>query len=109
MDRDVAAVYDFCSELLTTKRVSDATLQSARAVLGGDRGVIDLVGTLGAYQLVAMMMVVDEFPLPDGVARELASGPHQREEYREQRASTTIFPAATTERPVVVLEGRTIK
>jgi 4-carboxymuconolactone decarboxylase len=71
MDRDVAAVYTFCNELLTSKRVSNATLQEARAVLGGDRGVVDLVGTLGMYQVVAMMMVVDEFPLPDGVASEL--------------------------------------
>jgi 4-carboxymuconolactone decarboxylase len=71
MTADVAAVYDFCSELLTKKRVSDATLQAARKVLGGDRGVVDLVGTLGGYQLVAMMMVVDEFPLPEGVAPEL--------------------------------------
>ena len=71
MTPDVAAVYDFCNELLTKKRVSDATLQAARKVLGGDRGVVDLVGTLGAYQLVAMMMVVDEFPLPNGVASEL--------------------------------------
>jgi 4-carboxymuconolactone decarboxylase len=71
MTQDVAAVYDFCSELLTKKRVSDATLQAARSVLGGDRGIVDLVGTLGAYQLVAMMMVVDEFPLPQGVTSEL--------------------------------------
>jgi 4-carboxymuconolactone decarboxylase len=71
MDADVAAVYEFCNELLTTKHVSDATLQSARRVLGGDRGVVDLVGTLGMYQLVAMMMVVDQFPLPEGVAPEL--------------------------------------
>lgn len=71
MDRDVAAVYGFCNELLTKKQVSNATLQDARAVLGGDRGVVDLVGTLGMYQVVAMMMVVDEFPLPDGVASEL--------------------------------------
>ena len=71
MDREVAVVYDFCNELLTTKQVSDAALQSARGVLGGDRGVVDLVGTLGAYQLVAMMMVVDQFPLPQGVAPEL--------------------------------------
>jgi 4-carboxymuconolactone decarboxylase len=71
MDREVSAVYNFCSELLTTKQVSDATLQAARGVLGGDRGVVDLVGTLGVYQLVAMMMVVDQFPLPDGVAPEL--------------------------------------
>lgn len=71
MTPDVTAVYDFCSELLTKKRVSDATLQAARSVLGGDRGIVDLVGTLGAYQLVAMMMVVDEFPLPQGVTSEL--------------------------------------
>ena len=71
MDRDVAVVYDFCNELLTTKQVSDATLKAAREVLKGDRGVVDLVGTLGAYQLVAMMMVVDQFPLPQGVTPEL--------------------------------------
>lgn len=71
MDRDVATVYAFCNELLTKKQVSDATLQAARSVLGGDRGVVDLIGTLGMYQVVAMMMVVDEFPLPDGVASEL--------------------------------------
>jgi 4-carboxymuconolactone decarboxylase len=71
MDRDVAAVYAFCNELLTRKQVSNATLQTARAVLGGDRGVVDLVGTLGMYQVVAMMMVVDEFPLPEGVKSEL--------------------------------------
>ena len=75
MARDEAVVYDFCTELLTTKQVSDATLQAARGVLGGDRGVVDLVGTLGVYQLVAMMMVVDQFPLPDGVAPELKSLP----------------------------------
>jgi 4-carboxymuconolactone decarboxylase len=71
MTPDVAAVYDFCNELLTKKRVNDATLQAARKVLGSDRGIVDLVGTLGAYQLVAMMMVVDEFPLPPGVTSEL--------------------------------------
>lgn len=71
MDRDVAVVYDFCTELLTKKQVSTATLQAARGAIGGDRGVVDLVATLGMYQLVAMMMVVDEFPLPNGVTSEL--------------------------------------
>jgi 4-carboxymuconolactone decarboxylase len=71
MDRDVAVVYDFCNELLNEKQVSDATLRAARSVLGGDRGVVDLVGTLGVYQLVAMMMVVDQFPLPEGVRPEM--------------------------------------
>jgi alkylhydroperoxidase family enzyme len=49
MERDVEAVYNFCQDFLTTRRVSDATLQAAKAVLGGDRGVIDLVGTMGLY------------------------------------------------------------
>ena len=71
MQRDEAAVYNFCNELLTTKEVTDATLQTARDVLGGDRAVVDLIGTLGAYQVVAMMMVVDRFPLPEGVQPEL--------------------------------------
>jgi 4-carboxymuconolactone decarboxylase len=67
MERDVEVVYDFVTELLTDKRVSDGTFEAAREVLGGDRGIVDLVGTLGMYQMVAMMMVVDEFPLPEGV------------------------------------------
>jgi 4-carboxymuconolactone decarboxylase len=71
MQPDEEAVYNFCTELLTSRAVSDATFQRARSVLGGDRGVVDLVGTLGAYQVVAMMMVVDQFPLPDGAAPEL--------------------------------------
>jgi len=68
MEPDVEAVYDFLHELLADKRVSDATFEAARTVLGGDRGIVDLVGTLGMYQTVAMLMVVDQFPLPDGVA-----------------------------------------
>jgi len=71
MQKDEEAVYTFCNELLTTKQVSDQTFQTAKTALGGDRGIVDLVGTLGAYQVVAMMMVVDRFPLPDGAKPEL--------------------------------------
>ena len=68
MDKDVEAVFNFVAELLTTKQVSDATFRNVRGVLGGDRGIVDLVGTLGLYQMVAMMMVVDQMPLPEGTA-----------------------------------------
>jgi 4-carboxymuconolactone decarboxylase len=71
MQKDEEAVYNFCNELLTARQVSDATFQAARTVLGGDRGIVDLIGTLGAYQTVAMMMVVDRFPLPEGAVAEL--------------------------------------
>jgi hypothetical protein len=52
-------------------KLSELAIIGARAVLGGDRGGVDLIGTLGMYQVVAMMMVVDEFPMPDGVVPEL--------------------------------------
>jgi 4-carboxymuconolactone decarboxylase len=67
MERDVEAVYNFVEELLRTKQVGDATFAAARQVLGGDRGVVDLTATLGLYQTVAMLMVVDRMPLPAGV------------------------------------------
>lgn len=66
MDQDVAAVYDFCNEMLAARKVSDATLQAARAILGGDRGVVDLVGTMGLYQITAMMVTLDQTPLAQG-------------------------------------------
>jgi 4-carboxymuconolactone decarboxylase len=71
MSADVEAVYNFSTELLTTKQVSDATLRTAKATLGGDKGVIDLVGTLGFYQFAAMLMNVDRLPLPPNVKPEL--------------------------------------
>lgn len=71
MSKDVEAVYNFSTELLTTRQVSDATFQAARSVLGGDKGVVDLVGTLGFYQFVAMLMNVDRLPLPPNVKPEL--------------------------------------
>ncbi len=68
MEGDVKAVYSFLDEMLTTRRVSDATLRAVRAVLGGDRGVVDLVGTFALYSISSMMVMVDESPLPEGVA-----------------------------------------
>jgi 4-carboxymuconolactone decarboxylase len=64
------AVYDFCTELLTTKQVSDKTFQAARDRFG-ERGVVDLIGVTGYYQLVSMLLNVDRYPLPAGVQPEL--------------------------------------
>jgi 4-carboxymuconolactone decarboxylase len=63
MARDVDAVYTFATEFMTRHQVSDATLQAAKAVLGGDRGVVDLVGTLGLYQISSMMVALDRTPV----------------------------------------------
>jgi 4-carboxymuconolactone decarboxylase len=66
MEKDVEAVYNFASEFITKREVSDTTLQAAKSVLGGDRGVVDLVGTMGLYQISSMMVALDQTPLPAG-------------------------------------------
>jgi len=66
MPNDVEAVYNFATEFITKREVSDSTLQAAKTVLGGDRGVVDLVGTMGLYQISSMMVALDHTPLPQG-------------------------------------------
>lgn len=43
MPPDKDAIYTFCNELLTTKRVGDATYQTVKDRFG-ERGVVDLIG-----------------------------------------------------------------
>ena len=71
MQPSEAALHRFCSELLETKRVGDDTFAAAKAAFG-EQGVADIIFTLGYYSMVSMLLNVDEHPLPDGVARELA-------------------------------------
>jgi len=56
-DPDDALVYDFASELYDTRRVSDATYEKALGRFG-HQVVINLVGLLGYYALVAMTLNV---------------------------------------------------
>jgi len=70
MQADEEAVYNFCTELLTTKQMSDKTLEATKAKFG-ERGVVDLIGVTGYYQLVSMLLNTDKYPLPDGVTPEL--------------------------------------
>jgi 4-carboxymuconolactone decarboxylase len=65
MKPDEEAIYNFCSELLNTKAVSDATY---KVVLDqfGEQGVMDLLGVNGYYSLVSMVLNVDRTPIPGG-------------------------------------------
>ena len=76
MPPDEEAVYNFCTELLTNKQVSDKTFQTARDKFG-ERGVVDLIGVSGYYGLVSMLLNVDRYPLPDGAKPELKPLPRQ--------------------------------
>jgi 4-carboxymuconolactone decarboxylase len=63
---DEAAIYDFSSELLGTGQVSDATYARVKDRFD-ERGVMDLVGAIGYYSLVSMVLNVAHVPLPQGV------------------------------------------
>jgi 4-carboxymuconolactone decarboxylase len=70
MQPDEEAVYNLCTEVLNTRHASDATFQAAKEKFG-ERGVVDMLGVVGYYQLVSMMLNVDRYPLPAGVEPEL--------------------------------------
>ena len=70
MQPDEEAVYNFATELLQTKQVSDRTFDAAKRVLG-ERGVVDLISLMGWYGTVSMYLNVDRYPLPDGSQPEL--------------------------------------
>jgi 4-carboxymuconolactone decarboxylase len=55
MAADHEALYDFCDELLRTKAVSDATYQRALSQFG-EQGVVDAVGIVGYYTMLAMVL-----------------------------------------------------
>ena len=70
MAPDEEAVYNFCTEVLTTKHASDAVFHAAKDKFG-ERGVVDMLGVMGYYQFVSMMLNVDGYPLPAGEEPEL--------------------------------------
>jgi len=70
MQPDEAAVYNFASELLETKQVSDETFAAAKNAFG-ERGVVDLIAVIGWYNTVSMLLNVDRYPVADGTQPEL--------------------------------------
>jgi 4-carboxymuconolactone decarboxylase len=65
LTKEQRAIYDFIIELHKTKRVSDRTYARVHALFG-DAGLVEFVGILGYYTLVAMTLNVFRVPLPDG-------------------------------------------
>lgn len=74
MSSDEEIVYEFCTELLRNRCVSDRTY--ARAVSRfGEHGTIDMVGVVGYYTLLAMVLNTARTPLPPGTPPPLADVP----------------------------------
>ena len=65
LPKDERAVYDFIKELYRRKRVADKTYARLQAILGDD-GMVEFVGILGYYVLIAMSLNVFRMGPPEG-------------------------------------------
>jgi 4-carboxymuconolactone decarboxylase len=65
MADDEAVVYDFVTELTTTKKVSDETFARAKKIFN-DQQIVDLTALAGNYVMVAMMLAMAEETVPPG-------------------------------------------
>src|SRR4051794_13473881 len=65
MAEDEAVVYDFVTELTTTKKVSDVTFARAKKLFN-DQQIVDLTAVAGNYVMVAMMLAMAEETVPPG-------------------------------------------
>lgn len=65
LDDEAVAIYEFAHQLLKNGQVTD---EAWEGVVGrwGKSGAIELVSTVGFYCLVAFVLNVDRYPLPDG-------------------------------------------
>jgi 4-carboxymuconolactone decarboxylase len=64
MRADEAAVYDLATELYRDKKVSDPTYGAALKQFG-ERGIMDVIGIIGYYDLVSMTLITMQATAPD--------------------------------------------
>jgi 4-carboxymuconolactone decarboxylase len=70
MSPDEATMFDFCTQLLSTRQVSDTNFKAAKALIG-ERGIVEIVGLMGQYTGLTMLFVVDRYPVPAGAPDEV--------------------------------------
>jgi 4-carboxymuconolactone decarboxylase len=59
MKDDETALYEFCSQMYRDRNVSDEAFKAAVAKFG-ERGIMDLIGIIGYYDLVSMALIVQK-------------------------------------------------
>jgi 4-carboxymuconolactone decarboxylase len=65
LSTDEALVYDFISELLADKDISDRTFHAALARFG-ERTIVELIGVAGYYGFISLVLNANRTPVPDG-------------------------------------------
>jgi 4-carboxymuconolactone decarboxylase len=67
MRDDETALYDLATALYRDKKVSDAVYRAAVEKFG-ERGVMDIIGIIGYYDLVSMTLITAQVAAPDNSA-----------------------------------------
>ena len=67
------AVYRLATTLLETRAIPDALYQEGVHALS-EKGVVDLIGIIGYYTLVAMTLNTFEIGLPEALQSDLSEG-----------------------------------
>ncbi|MSP04176.1 MAG: carboxymuconolactone decarboxylase family protein [Acetobacteraceae bacterium] len=70
---DEQAIFDYATELLARKFVSEAVYQRVVGVFGV-AGAVELTGLIGYYAMVALMLNAAEIEVPEGMPRLPARG-----------------------------------
>jgi len=73
MAEDEALVYDFVTELTTTKKVSDETFARAKKLFS-DQQIVDLTAVAGNYVMVGMLLAMAEQSVPPGKEEPFKQG-----------------------------------
>lgn len=63
MQPDEQVVYDFVTELLSTKTVQPESYEQASRLLGTEK-LIEMVGAVGFYAMACMTLNVFDVPIP---------------------------------------------
>src|ERR1035438_8268830 len=63
MSADEETVFNYASELLKNKQVSDATFERAKLRFA-TKGVVDMTGIVGYYTFLAMQLNAAQYPIP---------------------------------------------
>ncbi|MEA2912295.1 MAG: 4-carboxymuconolactone decarboxylase [Bradyrhizobium sp.] len=70
MKEDETALYDLASELYRDKKVSDPVCKAALGQFG-ERGIMDIIGIIGYYDLVSMTLITMQAGMPDDKVKPL--------------------------------------
>jgi 4-carboxymuconolactone decarboxylase len=70
MKEDETALYDLATELYRDKKVSDPVYKAALGQFG-ERGIMDIIGIIGYYDLVSMTLITMQAGMPDDKVKPL--------------------------------------